>query len=99
MAFASKCALNLPFPNATTDKQHYENYKEIQRWSDRLLRTDEGCIEGGCTSEAFRYDDNQGVVTAGNSADPIPWRTAGAAQFTTSGVSMSSGVLTPPYGS
>lgn len=47
MAFASKCSLRVPFLDATTDKQHQQNYVEIQRWADRLLRPDEGCLGDG----------------------------------------------------
>lgn len=50
--FADKCSLRIPYPNASSDEQHFENYKEIQRWSDRFQR-DPDCMPSGCCKLPF----------------------------------------------
>lgn len=48
MGFADKCSLNIPFPSWASDRgnpsEDHENWKELQRWSDRLLRE---CLPSG----------------------------------------------------
>lgn len=60
--FADKCSLRIPFPNATADEEHFENYKEISRWADRFYRE---CLPSGGNKPYATF-----VVAASDSTAP-----------------------------
>lgn len=42
MAYASRYSLNIPYPQAKTEAEHHDNYREIQRWADRFIKANLG---------------------------------------------------------